>query len=124
MTDHPVDRSRSIPGVSPTTVRVRRTIAWLLLSFACLEGFWIPDVVVGTIAELETVELEESSEMVCEAVAARRRSARQPDPRPRMLARLGADSSASSLPGLAPGASPLRTSWGRDLLHRDRRLLI
>jgi hypothetical protein len=124
MTDHPVARSRSILCASPATIRWRRTIAWMLLAFACLEGFWVPDVVVGTVAEFETVELEESSEMVREAVAARRRTARQPGPRPWMLARRGADSSASSLSGLLPGASPPRTSWGRDLLHRYRRLLI
>lgn len=124
MTDHPVARPRSILRASPATIRWRRTIAWLLLAFACLEGFWVPDVAVGTVAELETVELEESSEMIRAAVAARCRTARQPDPRSRMLARRGADSAASSLPGLPPGASPLRTSWGRDLLHRDRRLLI
>ena len=124
MNDHRGARPRSILCASPATIRWRRRVAWLLLAFACLEGFWVPDVVVGTVAEFETVELEESSEMIRAAVAARCRTARQPDPRLRMLARLGADSSASSLPGLPPGASPLRTSWGRDMLHRDRRLLI
>jgi hypothetical protein len=117
---------RPTGGGSPRALvglwRARKTIAALLLAVACLAGFWSPEALVGNATEFETVELEESSEIVRSSLGSRRRVLARPTLR--TAARI--DSFLERDVGLETAFARKRIAraWGRLLLHRQGRLLI
>ena len=114
--------TRGLPCAITDVPAVRKGIASLLLSVACLAGFWYPEALVGYAAEFETVEIEASSEMVRSSVGSRRRIASRPALRTGVHAIEFREPDAGS--GLGFARKVTARDWGRSLLHRQGRLLI